>query len=539
MTPYQRILVPCDFSPPSQAALKQGARMALSTGAELDLLHVLPGHRNESDASDQRTDALQSLQQALPPEQVLKLKTQFLVREGNTSREIVNVARELAVDLVIMGTRGRSGLAHLALGSVAEIVLRTASCPVMTVRAVAEETPPEVASNGVVPFVDDMELSPAVDLLRRAFALRATDVHVDPINAEEYLVRLRIDGRLEEYCRLDRGVALRQLHQLELLSQVDSSDKFHPKEGRIRALNTLPEVEVRLTTSPVMGGDAIALRISPKANVALPLENLGLHSPDQEKIQRLLRRGEGIILVTGPTGTGKTTTVYAMLHRLASASRNIVSIEDPVEYQVPYVRQLAVDERHQVTMTSGLKTLLRMDPDVVFIGEIRDTEAATIAMRAASSGRHVLSTLHTRDVASSITALRDLHIDANSLAANLTGILNQRLVRRFCLTCRESRDITDAERAVFASEGISPPAQLYHSTGCDSCRQRGFLGRTGVFEVASMTSHISEAITQGASEAALRQLLRAEGTPSLRVAALGKVAEGITSLQEIEEMHWA
>lgn len=539
MTPYQRILVPCDFSPPSLAALQQGAKMALSTGAELNLLHVLPGHSNGSDASDQRVVALQSLQQALPSDQVLKLKTQFLVREGVSAREIVNVARELAVDLIVMGTRGRSGLAHLALGSVAETVLRTASCPVMTVRAVAEVTPAEAASIGVAIGDDDMELSPAVDLLRRAFALRATDVHVDPINAEEYLVRLRIDGRLEEYCRLDRGVALRQLHQLELLSRVDSSDRFHAKEGRIRALNTLPEVEVRLTTSPVMGGDAIALRISPKANLALPLENLGLALEDQEKIQRLLRRGEGIILVTGPTGSGKTTTVYAMLHRLASASRNIVSIEDPVEYQVPYVRQLAVDERHDVTMTSGLKTLLRMDPDVVFIGEIRDIEAAAIAMRAASSGRHVLSTLHTRDVASAITALRDLHVDANSLAANLTGILNQRLVRRLCQNCREPRGITDAERAVFASEGGIPPSQLYHSTGCDTCRQRGFLGRTAVFEVAHVTPRISEAIAQGASETALRQLLRAEGTPSLRVAALHKVAEGTTSLQEVEEMHWA
>lgn len=512
--------------------------MAESTGAELTLLHVLPGHTAENEIADRRAAALESLQQVLPAEHVLRLNVQFLVREGNAAREIVAIARESAVDLIVMGTRARTGIAHLALGSVAETVLRTADCPVMTVRKPVTETSENANSIPTVSPDDDLEMSPAVDLLRRAYGLRATDIHIDPINDVEYLVRLRIDGKLEEYCRLDRGVALRQLHQLELLARVDLNEKFLAKEGRIRALQTLPEAEIRLTVSPVMGGDAISMRIAPRIHVALPLENLGLRVEDQDKIQQILDQEEGVFLVSGPTGSGKTTTVYSMLNRLASASRNIVSIEDPVEYHVPYVRQLAVDERHGVTMTSGLKTILRMDPDVVFVGEIRDLEAASIVMRAASSGRHVFSTLHTRDVVSTITALRDLHVEANSLAANITGILNQRLVRCLCVACRESRDITDSERTVFDSQGISPPAQLFHSVGCEACRRRGFLGRIGVFEVALINRTIRDSISQGASELAIRQLLRGEGTPSLHADALRKVAAGVTSLSEVQQYHW-
>lgn len=538
MNHYQRILVPCDFSPASFSALQQGAKMAESTGAELTLLHVLPGHTAENEIADRRAAALESLQQVLPAEHVLRLNVQFLVREGNAAREIVAIARESAVDLIVMGTRARTGIAHLALGSVAETVLRTADCPVMTVRKPVTETSENANSIPTVSPDDDLEMSPAVDLLRRAYGLRATDIHIDPINDVEYLVRLRIDGKLEEYCRLDRGVALRQLHQLELLARVDLNEKFLAKEGRIRALQTLPEAEIRLTVSPVMGGDAISMRIAPRIHVALPLENLGLRVEDQDKIQQILDQEEGVFLVSGPTGSGKTTTVYSMLNRLASASRNIVSIEDPVEYHVPYVRQLAVDERHGVTMTSGLKTILRMDPDVVFVGEIRDLEAASIVMRAASSGRHVFSTLHTRDVVSTITALRDLHVEANSLAANITGILNQRLVRCLCVACRESRDITDSERTVFDSQGISPPAQLFHSVGCEACRRRGFLGRIGVFEVALINRTIRDSISQGASELAIRQLLRGEGTPSLHADALRKVAAGVTSLSEVQQYHW-
>ncbi len=256
-------------------------------------------------------------------------------------------------------------------------------------------------------------------------------------------------------------------------------------------------------------------------------------------MDRLLRRGEGIVLVTGPTGSGKTSTVYSMLETLGNGSRNIVSIEDPVEFAVPFARQIEVHERHGVTMTSGLRTLLRMDPDVIFLGEIRDAEAAEIAMRAASSGKYVISTVHSRDVPSTVTALRDLHIDNRSLAANLTGILSQRIIRRLCLKCRRSEPPNDEQRRLFEQHDIPPPQELFHPTGCPDCRGKGYRGRIGVFEVVVAEDDITNLIASGSTEHELRQLIRQSGTPDLTSDALTKVRDGITDLSEALEMRWA
>ena len=540
MALYQRVLVPCDFSPPSFVALEQGATIAESVGAELVVLHVLSQKVKRDDLQGLKDDILHRLEASLPAERVLKLTTKFVVREGMPAREIVSTADEHATDIIIMGTRGRTGIAHLALGSIAETVLRIASCPVMVVRATDNDSQNNQAAESKVIVADELESSPAVELLRRAEALRATDIHFDPVSRDEYLIRFRIDGRLEEYCRMEANLAQRQLHQYEVMAQIDTNHTaFRGKEGRLPDIPSLPGVEVRYTAAPVSGGESASLRISSQTNVGMKLENLGIPESDLLKVDALLRQGAGLILITGPTGSGKSTTVYSMLNRMASAQRNIVSIEDPVEYSVPYVRQMAVDERHSVTMTTGLKTILRMDPDVIFVGEIRDTEAAEITMRAASSGRHVFSTLHTRDVASTLTALIDLGIPVNSIGANLKGVLNQRLIRRLCPECRVAHDITDDEKAAFAEVGLEPPTQLYEPIGCESCRGRGYLGRIGIFEVAPISSRISEAISQTTTEDVLRELLRADGVPSLRMAGLRKAAEGITSLAEVNSIHWS
>ncbi|MFO1005778.1 MAG: ATPase, T2SS/T4P/T4SS family [Planctomycetaceae bacterium] len=540
MALYQRVLVPCDFSPPSTVALEQGATIAESVGAELIVLHVLSQKVKRDDLQGLKDDILHRLEASLPAERVLKLTVKFQVREGMPAREIVTAADEHASDIIIMGTRGRTGIAHLALGSIAESVLKTASCPVMVVRATDDNLPRDPVAESKIVIADELDSSPAVDLLRRAEALRATDIHFDPVSRDEYLIRFRIDGRLEEYCRMEAGLAQRQLHQYEVMAQIDTNHTaFRGKEGRLPVIPSLPGVEVRYTAAPVAGGDSASLRISSQTNVGMQLDNLGLPENDLLKVDALLRQGAGLILITGPTGSGKSTTVYSMLNRMASSQRNIVSIEDPVEYSVPYVRQMAVDERHEVTMTAGLKTILRMDPDVIFVGEIRDTEAAEITMRAASSGRHVFSTLHTRDVASTLTALLDLGIPANSIGANLKGVLNQRLIRRLCPHCRVPHDITDAEKAAFAEVGIEPPAQLFDAPGCESCRGRGYLGRVGIFEVAAISQRIAEAISQSTTEDVLRQLLRADGVPSLRMAGLQKAAEGLTSLAEVDAIHWS
>src|SRR4029079_10121337 len=241
-------------------------------------------------------------------------------------------------------------------------------------------------------------------------------------------------------------------------------------------------------------------------------------------------------LVTGPTGSGKTTTVYSMLESMGAADKNIVSIEDPVEFPARFIRQMEVDQRHNVTMSSGLRTLLRMDPDIVFLGEIRDAEAAGIAMRAASSGKYVFTTLHTRDVASTVTAILDLGIDRRSLAGNLTAIISQRLVRRLCPQCRREVNLLDKDRQWFAQHGIEPPGQVFESAGCPACRGQGYRGRIGVFEVISADIELIRLITHGATEQDVREWMRQSGPPALTADALAKVASGLTSLNEARRM---
>jgi type II secretory ATPase GspE/PulE/Tfp pilus assembly ATPase PilB-like protein len=249
--------------------------------------------------------------------------------------------------------------------------------------------------------------------------------------------------------------------------------------------------------------------------------------------------GEGVVLVTGPANSGKTTTAYSMVYALDDGHRNIVTIEDPPEYHIPSFRQLAADERHGVTMTSGLRTLLRMDPDIVLVGEIRDVEAAQIAMRAASSGKFVFTTLHTRDVASTLTALRDLHVDNRSLAGNLTGIVSQRLVRRLCPRCRREAALDADSARLFADEGLEPPERVLAPAGCEACRQTGYFERIGIFEVVVPDREFRAAIESGASEDELRSVIRSQGTTSLRSDALLKVQSGATSLDELRAMTWA
>ncbi len=350
-------------------------------------------------------------------------------------------------------------------------------------------------------------------------------------------VRFRIDGRLEHYCRLAHDVGRSLVTQLKIMAEVDIADPFHAEEGRF-SLPHPSNYDVRLTRVPVIGGEAIALRLLNRENVLRPLASLGLSEECLARMHDMLRLGEGVVLVTGPTGAGKTTTAYSMAHAMDDGHRNIVTMEDPVEYRVPSFRQMSVDPRHGITMTSGLRSLLRMDPDVVLVGEIRDVETAEMAMRAASSGKYVFTTIHTRDVASTVTAVRDLHIDNRSLAGNLTGIISERLVRRVCADCCRSVPILKQQAKCFTDEEVEPPEMLRAPGGCKKCRNTGYRGRIGIFEVVLPDREIREAIGNGESEDDLRDLLRSRGTRSLLCDVLAKAYDGITTLDEVRAMTW-
>jgi type II secretory ATPase GspE/PulE/Tfp pilus assembly ATPase PilB-like protein/nucleotide-binding universal stress UspA family protein len=388
-------------------------------------------------------------------------------------------------------------------------------------------------------ITSNAESNAAIDLVQQAIKNRASDVHIDSVSEEEYDVRLRIDGRLDHYCRLDRKIAAPLIQQLKLMGRLDIADPFKLQEGRLNLPSTLEGREVRITSAPVQYGQSVALRLFDSARLFRPLESLGLSRGALDAVERILQMRSGLVLVTGPTGSGKTTTIYSLLNRLSASAPNIVSIEDPIEYRLPFMTQLAVDPRHGVTMTTGLRTILRMDPDVVFLGEIRDGEAADIAMRAASAGRYVFSTLHTRDVASTITALRDLHVDTRSLSANLVGIVSQRLVRRLCPDCSRPGAATDVEIAAFEVENLAPPTELMHAVGCEKCRQTGYRDRIGIFEAVATDGAIADAIGLGVAESEFAAILRQAGAATLPADGLRKVAEGITTVEEVLGMHSA
>ena len=387
-----------------------------------------------------------------------------------------------------------------------------------------------------VPAVGD-DSRQSVDLLRRAIAARATDIHLEPF-CEEVEVRYRIDGHLQHFCRLSEDVATQIIGQFKLMAELDITEPFTPQEGRLELPSGFADYDVRITVTPVLGGDAVALRVLHRNHLLRPLESLGLSEDRIDQFRSLLHFNEGLVLVTGPSGSGKTTTLYSLVHALDNGHRSIVTIEDPVEYRLPGFAQIEVDRRHKVTMSSGLRTTLRMDPDIVLLGEIRDGETAQAAMRAASSGKYVFSTFHTRDVASVVTGLRDLNVDSRSLAGNLRAIVSQRLVRRLCQKCREPRAVEPQERELFEVHNVDCPDHVFEAVGCDVCHMSGFHGRVGVFEIAACEDAMSTAIEDGASELELRQLLRRHGIPSLSSDALQKVASGLTGINEVDKMSW-
>ena len=382
----------------------------------------------------------------------------------------------------------------------------------------------------------DERIPQAMQLLERALAARASDVHIDPVGGE-LEIRFRVDGRLNTFARVAPEVGRPLVNQLELLAGIDLGHHFGPHESRLYLPQAWDGYHVRITTTPTTGGEALALRILHKDRLVRPLEALGLSPDDQERLEQLLEGGEGLLLVTGPTGAGKTTTVYSMLHVLNNGARSIVTIEDPVEFAIPAYRQVNVDLRHGLTMAAGLRTLLRMDPDVIMVGEIRDVETAEMTMRAASAGKMVFSTIHTRDAASTITAMHDLRTDIRSLGSNLVGIVSQRLVRRLCAKCRRRRPASPAAREFFGNHDVEPPEFLHEATGCEECRD-GYFDRVGVFEVAPTSPALVGELQSGAPEERIRDELRSAGVRSLLQDGLKKVAEGLTTLHEIEHMHW-
>lgn len=395
---------------------------------------------------------------------------------------------------------------------------------------------PERSIEDVEPtFAADVPRTQSVDLLLRAIRLRATDVHLDPFG-DEFEVRFRIDGRLEHYCRLSGAIGKQVLSQLQVMADLDPSEPFHPHEGRLQLPLGLSEYDIRITTTPVIAGKRAALRLLRRSDIVRPLSTLGFAETNFARVQKLSGPGEGLVLVAGPSGAGKSTTLYSLVRSLDDGHRNIVTIEDPVEYMVPEFAQLQIDPKHGLAVADEVKAVLRMDPDVIMIGEIRDAATAAAAMRAAVCGKYVFSSFHSRDASSVVTGLRGLELDDRTIADNLRAVVSQRLVRRLCAKCAQPRSITDAERELFQREEINAPEEVMNAVGCSECRGTGYHDRIGVFEVVIVEPELAGAIAAGKHERELRQLLRTAGTPSLLSDALTKTSQGFTTLEEVHRV---
>ena len=365
-------------------------------------------------------------------------------------------------------------------------------------------------------------------LLAEALRLNASDIHIETFE-QSLVVRLRVDGQLREVLAPPRALSAMLVSRIKVMARLDIAEKRQPQDGRISLRMGARDVDVRVSTLPGIHGERVVMRVLDKQASLLELTNLGMPQDVEARLRRCLQQPNGIILSTGPTGSGKTTTLYASLNRLNDGSRNILTVEDPVEYAITGIGQTAINPRAGMTFANGLRAILRQDPDVIMVGEIRDVETAQIAVQASLTGHLVLSTLHTNSAVGAVTRLRDMGIEAFLIASSLKGVLAQRLVRRLC-ECAQARPILAAERELMA--GLDELAHLHDPVGCEACGHTGYRGRLGLYEFIELDAGLISLLYAGASEVDMEAYL-AGRRQSLAQAAIEQLRFGRTSLADI------
>jgi general secretion pathway protein E len=415
------------------------------------------------------------------------------------------------------------------------------------VKTIAEELAAEAPAGGEISLTEDVleldDKAPAVKLvhamLLQAVKQRASDIHIEP-SESALRVRFRIDGVLYERAALRpearEGVASR----VKVMGRMDIAERRLPQDGGVTIRIGERRIDLRISTLPSVYGERVVMRLLDKHTGLLSVEGLGLSADDLDKTKRLLALSHGVILVTGPTGCGKTTTLYAMLSGMNSPELNILTLEDPVEYQLPGICQTQVSEKKGLTFAKGLRALVRQDPDIIMVGEIRDLETASVAIQSSLTGHLVLSTLHTNDAPSSVTRLLDLGVEPFLVASSVNAAIAQRLVRRVCPACAEQVPV-DREEAKLAG-WLEPELEFLRqqkcatvpkSRGCEACFNTGFIGRIGIYEYLFMSDTIRELISRRAPASEIKKAAIERGMITLRRDGLRKVAAGITTLDEV------
>jgi type IV pilus assembly protein PilB len=410
----------------------------------------------------------------------------------------------------------------------------TASAPTTTeeiVGGVSRRVPESVIVLGQTATTAD---APAVllldQILTEAIDQQASDIHIEP-HETDLFIRLRIDGILTDWLTLDPDQHAPMVSRVKVLSNIDIAEHRLPQDGRFTIQKRGQRWDVRVSTIPGVFGEKAVLRLLPKDSSGMALEDLGMQERELRLFELLLSRPYGMILVTGPTGAGKTTTLYAALRRMDCVGKNVLTIEDPVEYELPRVTQIQVHTRIGLTFAVGLRHVLRQDPDILMVGEIRDPETLEMAIQAALTGHLVFSTLHCNDAPGAATRALDMDLEPFLFTSSVIGVAAQRLVRRVCQVCRQLEPLPPGVRERF---GVTDPrAAYYRGHGCPNCRQTGYRGRLAVFEMMMMTDPVKEAIQARASSGEIRKVAIAQGMITLQADAIRKVALGMTTPEEV------
>jgi type IV pilus assembly protein PilB len=393
----------------------------------------------------------------------------------------------------------------------------------------------------VVHGIEELEkvtsVTQLIDLIiRKAWESGTSDIHIDPMD-DAIIIRYRIDGVLYDVISLKKEVQPLIITRIKVLSSLRTDEHFIAQDGRFRASYENGNVDLRISIIPTFHGENVVMRLLVGGARALSLEQLGFSPKDLKKIQMYMKQPYGMILATGPTGSGKTTTLYSVLQILNSRDVSIVTIEDPIEFAIPGLTQIQVNVATNLTFSQGLRSIVRQDPNIVLVGEIRDTETASIAVNAAMTGHLLLSTLHTNDAATTLPRLLDMQVEPFLIATTVNLAIGQRLVRKLCSACREQYTMSKEEIATLAElvpeELLTSNKTVYRAKGCDVCNHTGYVKRMGIYEVLEVSEAVRDLIKRRASADDIRQKAREEGMTTMLEDGFLKVAQGITSIEEI------
>ena len=385
---------------------------------------------------------------------------------------------------------------------------------------------------------DAVSDAPIVKLVRQiieqAVRKRASDIHIEPMEGK-LRIRFRVDGVLQEEMLHDYALHAAMIARIKIISGLDISEKRKPQDGRATAIVDRQEYDIRVSLLPTVYGEKVVMRLTQKKGLTKDKQHLGFTNEELEKFDKILSRPNGIILVTGPTGSGKSTTLYTSLNELNVEGVNIITVEDPVEANINGINQVQVNEKAGLTFASALRSILRQDPDIIMIGEIRDKETAEIAVKASITGHLVVSTLHTNSSASTITRLADMGVENYLIADSVVGVIAQRLVRCVCPKCSEERAADEMEREFLGLTPDGEDVMIRHAVhrDCMNCGGSGYFGRTGVYEIMPMSPALRRVISKGDNAANIEKVALEEGMKTLRMAAIDKVLKGITTIEEV------